>query len=40
VAVTMTVLSTNAAISVKYFLCASDNFLTPSIALRDCVTTI
>src|SRR3990170_6048708 len=30
VAVTMTVLSTNAAISVKYFLCANDNFLTPS----------
>ena len=29
VVVTMTVLSTNAAISVKYFLCANDKFLTP-----------
>jgi hypothetical protein len=38
VVVTMTVLSTNAAISVKYFLCANDKFLTPlllyEIALR------
>src|SRR4030065_1155105 len=30
VVATIIVLSTNAAISVKYFLCANDNFLTPS----------
>jgi hypothetical protein len=40
VVVTMTVLSTNAEISVKYFLCANDKFLSPVIAYENGTTTI